>query len=271
VIVIRNCRGFDELQACVDLQIEVWGHSEGDVIPRRAFLVSQKIGGQMIGAFDVEQEAAENHGEGNASSMVGFAYSLPGVKSESQGGKPEAYLHSHMLAVRDGYRNQRIGARLKLAQRDDALARGISLMEWTFDPLEIKNAFLNIYKLGAVIRRYEENFYGVSSSRLQGGLPTDRLVAEWWIGSERVREAIAGNAPRPGEPGEDHVLTIRVPAEIYDWKASDQLRHKAKKVQTENRSAFQEAFSQGLAVVAYRRDESGDGIYYLGRWSEPGS
>ena len=258
MIVIRHCRGFEELQACVDLQIEVWGYSDGDVIPRRAFLVGQKIGGQVIGAFDAAEGEA-----GDAASMVGFALSLPGIRTRE--GRAESYLHSHMLAVRDGFRNQNIGARLKLAQREDALARGITRIEWTFDPLEIKNAFLNIYKLGAVVRRYEENFYGASSSRLQGGLQTDRLVAEWWIGEQRVTEAMAGRGPGTQEV----VREIRVPAEIYAWKADDARRHLAREVQTANRLMFQHAFAEGLAVVGFRRDVSGDGVFEIGRWVEP--
>jgi predicted GNAT superfamily acetyltransferase len=81
------------------------------------------------------------------------------------------YLHSHMLAVKQGYRDRGLGFRLKMAQREEALTRGIRLIQWTFDPLEIKNAFLNISKLGAIARTYHVDFYGVSSSRLQGGLP----------------------------------------------------------------------------------------------------
>jgi predicted GNAT superfamily acetyltransferase len=137
MIVIRECRGFEELQACVDLQIEVWGYSDGDVIPRRVFLVAQKIGGQVIGAFDVRTGNREqvsgvreqvSGDDGDASCLIGFAFGLPGVKTgkKSRSGKPEPYLHSHMLAVREGYRNQRIGAKLKLAQREDALRRGSS-------------------------------------------------------------------------------------------------------------------------------------------------
>jgi predicted GNAT superfamily acetyltransferase len=277
MIVIRECRGFDELQACVDLQIEVWGYSDGDVIPRRVFLVAQKIGGQVIGAFDtgnrdqgsgVREQGSEGRDEGDASSLIGFSFSLPGVKTEakSASGRPESYLHSHMLAVRDGYRNQSIGARLKLAQREDALARGITRIEWTFDPVEIKNAFLNIHKLGAIVRTYEENFYGVSSSRLQGGLQTDRLVAEWWIGSPRVIAAIQGSSVRDEE---SWLEEIRIPAAIYDWKAEDAHRHRAQKIQAENRLKFQQAFARGLAVVAFTRDAEGNGIFHLGQWSEP--
>jgi predicted GNAT superfamily acetyltransferase len=279
MIVIRECRGFEELQACVDLQIEVWGYSDGDVIPRRVFLVAQKIGGQAIGAFDTEirDQGSEIGDDGDASSLVGFAFSLPGVKTgaQSRSGRPESYLHSHMLAVRDGYRNQNIGARLKLAQREDALRRGIERIEWTFDPVEIKNAFLNIHKLGAVVRRYEENFYGVSSSRLQGGLQTDRLVAEWWIASHRVGAAIRGESytspERRGESGENWVTSIEVPAEIYAWKADERHRHLAQKVQAENRAKFQRAFSEGLAVTAFTRDAEGNGTFHLGQWNEPQS
>lgn len=266
MIVIRECRGFEELQACVDLQIEVWGYSDGDVIPRRMFLVAQKIGGQVIGAFDTERG---NRNDGDASSMVGFALALPGVKigAESRTGRPESYLHSHMLAVREGYRNQSIGARLKLAQRDDALVRGIDRMEWTFDPVEIKNAFLNIHKLGTIVRRYEENFYGASSSRLQGGLQTDRLVAEWWIRSPRVVAAV--NGQRAVLVGTETGETIEVPAAIYEWKAEESQRHLAQAVQAENRARFQEAFAHGLAVTGFSRDGEGNGTYHLGRWMEP--
>ena len=97
-----------------------------------------------------------------------------------------------MLAVREAYRNRGLGAQLKLEQRREALSRGIRHMEWTFDPLEIKNAFLNIHRLGAIARSYRVDFYGVSSSRLQGGLPTDRLLAEWELDSPRVQAILAG-------------------------------------------------------------------------------
>ncbi|WP_263354301.1 GNAT family N-acetyltransferase [Acidicapsa acidisoli] len=266
MIVIRECRGFDELQACVDLQLEVWGYSDGDVIPRRVFLVSQKIGGQVLGAFETG-----NGKTGDASSLVGFSFSLPGVKTgaQSRSGRPESYLHSHMLAVREGFRNQNIGARLKLAQREDALARGFERIEWTFDPVEIKNSFLNIHKLGAIVRRYEENFYGVSSSRLQGGLQTDRLVAEWWIVSPRVTDAIEGRPVAP--PSGGYSAEIRVPAAIYAWKADDRERHLAQAIQAENRRKFQQAFSEGLSVVAFTRDADGSGVFHLGRWTEPES
>jgi len=153
---------------------------------------------------------------------------IPGSRS----GHP--YLHSHMLAVNEKYRNQGLGRGLKLAQRDDAIARGFELIEWTFDPLEIKNAFLNIVRLGAIARRYTINQYGVSSSPLQGGLPTDRLVAEWWLKSKRVSSALQeGSLPKFQTE-----LNISVPAQIYEWKASESGRGRASKCKARIANCF---------------------------------
>jgi predicted GNAT superfamily acetyltransferase len=252
MIAIRFCAGFDELEACVRLQIETWGYDPSDVLPRKAFLLIQKIGGQVIGAFDSEIA------DGGPESLVGFALSLPGMKNSEHG--PRAYLHSHMLAVRERYQNRGLGVKLKLEQRRDALERGIRHMEWTFDPLEMKNAYLNLHKLGTISRRYEKNFYGASSSRLQNGLPTDRLVAEWELKSPRVEAAIEGR------PAEARVIEARitVPAAISAWRAAEADLKRALNVQSENRRKFQEAFSHGLAVVGFSRDAEGNGVYELG-------
>src|SRR5213593_1427144 len=195
-IAIRKCQGLEEMRACVALQKEVWNFSDAELVPLRLFVVAEKIGGQVIGAFEGKE-------------LIGFALAVPGAR----GG--HAYLHSHMLAVRKEYRNAGLGRRIKLFQRDDALARQFELIEWTFDPLEIKNAYLNIEKLGAISRRYNINQYGMSSSPLQGGLPTDRLVAEWWLNSKRVR-----NLLEVGRLPECHTeLTLQVPQKVYEWKA----------------------------------------------------
>jgi len=257
LILVRSCRGFDEFEMCVQLQIETWGYDDTDVIPRKAFLVYQKIGGQVIGAFDTDLPGASS--EGDPGSLVGFAMSLPGVKT--CGKDPQAYLHSHMLAVKEAYRNRGLGAQLKLEQRREALSRGIRLMEWTFDPLEIKNAHLNIHKLGAVVRRYYIDFYGVSSSRLQAGLPTDRLVAEWYLDSVHVSRVLEGRGGVINRVVEEHIL---VPASIYEWKASEEGRERALEIQLENRIKFQKAFSRGLTVIGFTRDEQGNGIFELG-------
>jgi len=260
MIVIRSCSGFDELDACVQLEMETWGYDAADVFPRRGFLLAQKIGGQVIGAFD--SETANTPADVGAESLVGFAFAWPGVKISEQG--PKAYLHSHMLAVREGYRNRGLGAQLKLEQRREALEREIRHMEWTFDPLEIKNAYLNIHKLGAIVCRYEVDFYGLSSSRLQGGLPTDRLVAEWRLDSPRVEAILEGRPAATRSIREKIEERIAVPASIREWKASEADRERALAVQLENRRQFQQAFSQGLAVVGFTRDAEGNGIFELG-------
>ena len=251
MIEIRTCHGHEELQACIDLQIATWGYDPTDVIPRKAFLVAQKIGGQVIGAFD----PARGHGP---HALVGFAMGWPGVKTCD--GPPKPYLHSHMLAVLPQYRDQGLGARLKWWQRQEAISRGLRRIEWTFDPLEIKNAFLNLCKLGAIARRYEVDFYGGSSSPLQGGLPTDRLVAEWYIDSDRVQRFAEGRTA-PHHAIEER---IAVPASIYAWKASDADRPRALEIQLENRRRFQAAFARGLAVLGFQRDNEGNGFYLLG-------
>jgi len=269
-IEIRACEGLDELEACVRLQVETWGYDAADVIPRRAFLVAQKIGGQVLGAF--EKAGKREQGEGRAEKgieggpvlgrpeeLVGFAFSLPGVKSKEGNASP--YLHSHMLAVKDAYRNRGIGVELKLSQRREALARGIRKMEWTFDPLEIKNAFINIHRLGAIVSSYRVNFYGLSSSRLQGGLETDRLVAEWYLDSPRVRARV-DRRPAGKFAVERRIV---IPAALSEWKAAEVSRGCAKAVQLENRRTFQEAFNEGMTVLGFLRDADGNGIFELGR------
>ena len=242
---IRPCTSLADMQACFALHREIWSYSEADLIPIRLFVVAAKIGGQVIGAFD-------------QSDLAGFAMAFPALRN----GHP--YLHSQMLAVRPQFRNAGLGRRLKLAQRDDAIARGIDLMEWTFDPLEIKNAYLNIEKLGAIVRRYNVNQYGFSSSPLQGSLPTDRLIAEWWLKSDHVT-GVLNAAPRPAL---DIRARIEVPAEIYGWKSAASTREQAAAVQQKNREAFQKAFADGLSVLGYERTARGDGHFLLGQWNE---
>jgi predicted GNAT superfamily acetyltransferase len=244
-VVIRQCEKLADMQTCFALQKEIWKFSDADLIPVRMFVVASKIGGQVIGAFD-------------ANDLVGFAIAIPGVRNG------RSYLHSHMLAVRQEYRNEGLGRRLKLWQRDEALKRGFELMEWTFDPLEIKNAYLNIEKLGAIARRYSVNQYGITSSPLQGGLPTDRLVAEWWMKSKRVENILAGTRT----PKIESRAGIEVPAEVYEWKTSADTRAQALAVQQRNRKKFEQVFAKGLSVLGYERDEQGNGRFLVGEWDE---
>jgi predicted GNAT superfamily acetyltransferase len=244
-IEIRVCHELDDMRTAVALQKEVWNFTDEELVPLRLFVVAEKVGGQVLGAFDGKD-------------MVGFALGVPGVR----GG--HSYLHSHMLAVRKEYRNSGLGRRIKLFQREEALTRGFDLIEWTFDPLEIKNAYLNIEKLGAIARRYTINQYGITTSPLQGGLPTDRLIAEWWLKSGRVVKLLQdGSIPRP-----EVVKRVSVPAPIYEWKASPETRPRAKDVQDHNREQLLNAFADGLVVLGYERDDEGNGKFLLGRWDE---
>jgi predicted GNAT superfamily acetyltransferase len=244
-IAIRNCTELEELRACVALQKEVWGFADNELVPLRIFSLAPKIGGQVIGAWQGE-------------TLAGFAFSIPGNRN----GHP--YLHSHMLAVKESYRNVGLGRCIKLFQREDAIAHGYELLEWTFDPLEIKNAYLNLERLGAVARRYNINQYGITSSPLQGFLPTDRLVAEWWLTSKRV-ETLLSIGKNPSAVSEERVA---VPADIYAWKADPETRQKAADVQLRNREKFLAAFSRGLTCLGYERDVHGNGAFLLGRWDE---
>jgi len=231
-IEVRHCATLAEYAACVRLEHLTWGQEIA--VPSAVFVVAHHTGGQVLGAF---------HG----AEMVGFTLALAGVRA----GKP--FLHSHMTAVLPEYRDRGVGRRLKLLQRDDALARGIDVIEWTFDPLELKNAHFNFVRLGAVARRYIPNCYGVTESPLHAGLPTDRLVAEWWLASERVKSILADRAV----PVASSAVRISLPANLAEMKAADLTA--AARIQAEAREQFQKWFAQGyLAIRIERRGAASD-------------
>ncbi len=238
---IHQLSRLDEFSDAVRLQREIWGFKDVDLLPLRLFVVASKIGGQVLGAFH----------EGR---MIAFCLCIPGLKP---GGK--YYLHSHMLGVMPRYRNSGIGRKLKLKQREYALASGIDLIEWTFDPLEIKNAFFNIERLGAIVRRYVHNQYGTTSSHLHGGLPTDRLIAEWWIRTDRVEAVVTGRSfSRP-----EIEASISVPVEIAGLREQDPRR--ARDIQAAIGKDFDRQFRAGLAAIGF--EKSGEtGTYLLGTW-----
>jgi len=244
---LRTCHAVGEFRQVVALQKEVWGFEDLELVPARLFVVGEKIGGHVLGAYD-------------GATLVGFAFGLPGVH---QG---HAYIHSHMLGVKETHRDRGVGRELKLFQRELAMKDGFDLIEWTFDPLEIKNAFFNLEKLGAVVRRYVVNQYGITSSPLQGGLPSDRLVAEWWLRSERVVETLRGGK----RPEIEIVERVGIPGEIYAWKAQPETRAQAAEVQRQTREQLQGLLGGGLSVVGYEREANGDGCFLLGRWNEAG-
>ncbi len=241
MIEVRPLAAHTDFEEAVRLQQEIWGFDEIELLPLRLFVVATKVGGQAFGAFDGKR-------------MVGFCLAIPGLKP---GGK--SYLHSHMLGVLPEYQNSGVGRKLKLAQRAEALERSIELIEWTFDPLEIKNAFFNMERLGAIVRRYVLNQYGTTSSHLHGGLPTDRCTAEWWIGSGRAKTIIACQEFQRS-PVE---ARIAIPADIAAIRAGDPKR--AREIQHQASEEFRQAFDRGLAVIGFERSEE-TGTYLLGQW-----
>jgi predicted GNAT superfamily acetyltransferase len=167
-----------------------------------------------------------------------------------------------MAGVLPEYRNRKIGRMLKIEQREMALAAGIRLVEWTFDPLEIRNAWFNIERLGAVVRRYVLNQYGVTTSILHGGLPTDRCVAEWYLDSPRVLAVLDGEAPQPREVE----ARISVPASIDDVRRDDPKL--ARDIQERISNQFLESTVRGFAVIGFERTPE-SGTYLLGPWNSP--
>jgi predicted GNAT superfamily acetyltransferase len=229
LIEIRPLAPLAEFTEAVRLQKLIWGFDDIELIPLRLFVTASRVGGQVIGAF-----------EGNQ--LIGFCLSVPGIKP---GGK--SYLYGHMLAVLPDYRNAGVGRLLKLAQRTDALDRGIDLMEWTFDPLELKNAYFNIERLGTIVRRYVLNQYGTTTSHLHAGLPTDRCVPEWWLASPRVEAILAGKKNEPSPV----TSRISLPADVENIKHTDPPR--AREIQKRVSDQFIDHFSKGLAVTGFER------------------
>jgi len=240
-VVVRACEGLDEFRACVALQREIWGEADLEIVPDTIFVVAEHTGGQILGAFD-------------GARLVGFTLSMPGLRDDAP------YLHSHMTGVLTEYRDRGVGRMLKLFQRDEALRRDIRLIEWTFDPLEMRNAHFNLNRLGAIARRYMPNLYGITSSPLHRGLATDRLVAEWYLDSPRVLAALNGDLANP-----DFSDSIEIPSTLEPWKAGD--LPALQKLQCEIREKFTEEFRKGYAAIGVARTAQGS-AYQLAPWSD---
>jgi predicted GNAT superfamily acetyltransferase len=244
-ILIQHCHGIAEFEACVRLERAVWKSADIDVVPIPLFVVAAETGGQVLGAFQ-------------GSELVGFTLAIAGWRHR----KP--FLHSHMTAVLADYRDRGIGRKLKVFQRQDALARGIGLIEWTFDQLVMKNAYFNFMRLGRVARRYIPNAYGITTSPLHASLPTDRLVVEWHLRSPRVRRVLAGKRATPSFS--KNSVRIGVPDSIEAWRNMESA--KALGIQSEVRNEFMKWLGQGYAATAVAPGKSGTD-YILEPWSTP--
>ena len=218
---IRPLTEMAEFQACVELQRKTWGSADIDIMPARYFVTSTHIGGLVLGAFEGDQ-------------LVAFVNATPALRDGM------VYWRSHMLAVARDQWNSGLGAQMKLAQREHALQRGFHLIEWTYDPLESKNAHLNIHKLGAIVRRYYVNLYGNTVSQLQQGLESDRLIAEWWV--DRPRATLPADCRR-----------LSIPSDIQALKK--QSLQSAKDLQRRVREQFLKHFEDDYFVAGFERGE----------------
>lgn len=237
-IVVRPLHTLDEFRRCVQIAREVWGDSDLDTEPYVTLVIADHTGGQVLGAFDGDL-------------MVGFTKAYVGL----HGQKP--YLHSHMTGVLPSHRDRRVGRYLKLFQREDALRRGIRLVEWTFDPLETKNAHFNINRLGAICRRYIPNFYGITTSPLHRGLPTDRLLVEWHLDTKRVVAAVNNLDPGPREcPAHVHLpIPAASRSAVSVGGHSEAVASGTTpliEIQSRIRAEFIDWFSKGYAVLGVR-------------------
>ena len=229
---IRPCQTLRELSACVSLQKQIWGYADHEVYPLRLFVTVGKIGGHVLGAFTPDDK------------QVGFVAAMPAWRDGKH------YYHSLSLGVLSGHENQGLGRALKLKQREIALKANVSRIEWTFDPMRAKNAFFNIVRLGAIARRYLPDHYGPVESRLQQGLPSDRLVCEWWLAAPRVRRALQGKPPRPAE--KKLAAEVAIPIDFKSLVEADP--SEARALQSAVRKRFQKHFARGLVITGFVRD-----------------
>ncbi len=228
-IDIRHCETQQDLKNCVELQRKIWEYGDEDLTPAAIFTVAQHTGGHALCAY-------------NEAEAIGFALAF----SARHGG--EFYWHSHMVGVLPNYQNRGVGRLLKLRQREEALREGVPSIHWTFDPLELRNAYFNLQKLGVIVRAYIPNCYGSeSSSPLHGSLPTDRFVAEWRLNTARVEDAVNGVPPAPCSA---QLVAVPVPVNISVLKKSDPAR--AREIQARLRQSLCEHLSKGYAVTGFR-------------------
>jgi predicted GNAT superfamily acetyltransferase len=270
-VSIRELESFDDLLKVGPLEREVWSLDTEDVLPLTMIVASKAAGSIWIGAFD-------------GSELVGFAFGFPGFEHG------RLMIHSHMLAVRSQYRDLALGHKLKIAQREKALAMKIREMTWTFDPLQSKNAHLNFAKLGVISQSYRPDFYGPSTSSVLHQNSTDRLWVRWPMASRRVQQRLQGNDNRAealdalsrlsplirfngeGKPERTELaaalsrqrIAIEIPSDIGTIEEKDLALARAWR--SETRWAFTEALKGGFFVTEFCRvvrGNQGPGVYLL--------
>jgi predicted GNAT superfamily acetyltransferase len=238
-IIIRECVSVEDFHQCIELEKAIWKDDDIGIMPIRLYMISKACKAPTIGAFD------------SSGRLVGFVHTMLALV-----GRNVVY-HSHMAAVVEDLRHKDIGYRIKLAQRQAAIDAGIPMIFWTFDPLQSRNAHFNINKLGAVIRRYELNYYGEGlSSVFDSGVPSDRIFAEWWVSSPHVESVLAGN--RPKFDGPDRITIPDDVNRVRDNSVEDHLRFRLNV-----REGFQSHLSGDKIVRGFARDTDKSESYYI--------
>ncbi|NLG62324.1 MAG: GNAT family N-acetyltransferase [Candidatus Cloacimonetes bacterium] len=258
-LTIRPLETPDDLRACVRLQEETWGPGFSEKVPYAVLWFTRRIGGVLIGAFDGDE-------------LVGYVFGVTGWRDR----RPVHW--SDMLAVRRDIRDRGIGLQLKRAQRAALLEAGVTLAQWTFEPLESRNAYLNLVRLGGVARTYERDVYGYSDSPLHGVIGTDRLIIDWHLDSPRVEGRLAGARATPPDAASlpavnmveirdgipvctavdidrtDDAVALLIPADIA--RVRDRDADVARGWRACTRSAFEAYLARGYVVTELiRRDE----------------
>ena len=241
-VAIRDCVSVDDFKQCTELEREVWHDDDIGIMPVRLYMISKTCNAPTIGAFDASGR------------LVGFVHT-----SLALVGRHVVY-HSHLAAVIEGLRHRDIGYRMKLAQREHALAVGIPLIMWTVDPLLSRNAHLNINKLGAIIRRYEVDYYSEGFSRVfDSAVPSDRIFAEWWIASPHVEAALKGSRPSVKEESG----SVEIPEDITTVREASIEEHRRWRLAV--RENFQRELADGRIARAFVREpENKRGRYIFG-------
>lgn len=263
-IEIRSLNTYDECEQVRSIQRRCWGFSQEDegLYPPLLLSVSQN-GGTVLGAFDGER-------------MIGYLFGYPALHDPA--GQRILKIYSQTMGVLPEYRNQGVAERLKQAQRDRALALGIELITWTFDPLEGANAYLNLHKLGGIARTYKRNLYGEHFGRLNEGQPTDRFLVEWWIARERFRVPdlrVGSDVTQVEGVGAqqrlvrfdltrtDDVVMVEVPEDIQAIRRAD--LELAREWRLGTREIFETYLARGYVAVDLirRQDETGRRNHYV--------
>jgi len=280
-IGIRDLKSIDDLSQLKAVEKEVWGMADDDTLPLTLAIALKSSGNIFVGAFDKDKDNDKDK-------LVGFAFGFLGREHG------QTTVHSHMLAVLEGYRHLDLGSRLKQAQRERAMAMGVHEMTWTFDPLQSRNAHFNFSKLGVVSDTYKVDFYGPETSSMLHRNGTDRLWVRWILNSRRVRDRLAGKCTNArvetldamrllaplvrfdpsGKPERADLaeslarqrVSIEIPGDILAVERTDM--GLAREWRDATRWAFRESVKVGFFVTEFCRSvrgQQGPGAYLLQR------